>query len=273
MEYIAVSLGDMPPFKISKQGGLDYITMLLELNGLPSYEAPLPSVLSDLAANIGGTFYDIGANNGLYSLLIAAANSSVSTYAFEPLASAREALSNNLQLNPLLRDRIVVVPYALSNSTGNKTFYETINDRGLLSTSSSLDEDHARRQGKIKTFNVTSLQLDDWYQNDRNHQLPSFVKIDVEGHEKGVFEGARNVFSSARPIIAVELLGHSDFNYFDEYKFNNKYVDFALGEQEIRPLGASIFVGENWNHLFVPAEKVHLIAGVAARLGLKFTSE
>jgi hypothetical protein len=47
----------------------------------------------------GGTFYDVGANIGVYSLYAAIKNPQLSVYAFEPVKNNFISLLNNKKLN------------------------------------------------------------------------------------------------------------------------------------------------------------------------------
>merc|ERR1719436_1287957 len=63
----------------------------------------------DLPSN--GTFLDIGANLGYYSLLFA--HKGYKVIAVEPMTRNRRAIEASLCLNPDLRGRVTVIPAAL----------------------------------------------------------------------------------------------------------------------------------------------------------------
>src|SRR6185437_8432137 len=134
-------------FMFTSGGERDTIAALVRQSGLASYESPTPAILAGLVSEAEGVVVDIGANTGIFTLLAAAASRAVRVCAFEPLAAPRELLRANLAFNPDLAPRIVVDRRALSRVCATLPFFETINDRGFVSTSSSLELGHATEVG------------------------------------------------------------------------------------------------------------------------------
>ena len=95
-----------------------------------------------------------------------------------------------------------------------------------------------------------------------------FLKVDVEGHEKSMFEGGLNVLASHRPIIIVELLGGTDFDYFDSFLSEFKYIDIALFPGEAKRMARPAFEKDAWNHVFCPTERAWTFACTCRRIGL-----
>ena len=63
-----------------------------------------------------------------------------------------------------------------------------------------------------------------------------FIKIDVEGHEKEVIEGAKNIIKKNRPVLLVEIEErHSKNTVNDTINYINKfgYVSFYLSENKL----------------------------------------
>ncbi len=87
-----------------------------------SYEAPLPIILMAAVTRSQGLFLDVGANNGLYSILAAKTRPDVRVVAFEPYALVRDVLLANLALNGV-EAKVVVHDVALSDSAGEATLY------------------------------------------------------------------------------------------------------------------------------------------------------
>src|ERR1700749_4136885 len=208
-EAFTASLNFRPiEFQLSDSGQLDYIAGLVRQHGLSAYEAPMPDLMAWLVRMSSGYMLDVGANTGLFTLLAAAANPTIKACAFEPLGSVCELLRANLALNQRLASRINVYQIGLSNVAGTFDFYETINDVGLVTTSSSLEIDHARQVGTYRKQVVTTETMDGW--SARLYGGPiSIIKIDVEGHEYAVIEGARETIARHRPFITIEVLGES----------------------------------------------------------------
>jgi len=202
-------------FVLGNRDNRDHIASLIRANGLANYEAPMPSVFARLAQQASGLALDIGANTGVFELLAAAANPQLRVCAFEPLESVRELLYENLARNPDLAPRIAVEPFALSRADGSFPFFETINDQGLVTTSSSLELEHAQQVGDYHSSSVITRTLDGWAEALGPGAI-ELVKIDVEGHEDAVIEGGRKTIDRHRPFIIVEILGPCRVEAFDK---------------------------------------------------------
>jgi FkbM family methyltransferase len=142
---------------------------------------------------------DIGANIGYNTLMFSDYGP---VYSFEPVY--HHIVGLNVK-NNVLRNKVEVFPYALSNE--NKISEIFIPNRGCQSnthinyggTGFTLPEDW--RGGSLE---VTCEKLDDVYSG-----VTSFIKIDVEGHELQVLEGAKETIKKHMPTILIEL---HDFN-------------------------------------------------------------
>jgi FkbM family methyltransferase len=254
-------------FAFENRGNRDHIASFIRENGLVSYETPTPSVFVSLAQQGSGLALDIGANTGVFTLLAAAANPDLRVYAFEPLESVRELLHANIAHNPDLAPRIAVEPFALSRASGSSAFFETINDQGLVTTSSSLELDYARQAGEYRRVTVITRTLDGWAEAVEPAPI-ALLKIDVEGHEDAVIEGGRNTINRHRPFIAVEILGPSRLEAFDRMLVESEYLDLALSPAALRHCLRVQFHADGWNHLLCPAEKIQQIFTLCGELNL-----
>jgi FkbM family methyltransferase len=254
-------------FNFNSHHDRDYIASLIRANGLIDYEAPTPAVFAALVQDSPGLVLDIGANSGLFSLLAAAANVRVRVHAFEPLDDARDALCANIADNPNLQSRIVVEPFGLSCADGELGFYETINDQGLLSTSSSLELAHAQRIGAYCERRIRVMKLDTWATTHDREEI-QLMKMDVEGHEYAALEGGRQTIARHRPFIIVEMLGHADFEGVNKILRDENYLDFALAREALRNCVDVRFHEDAWNHLLCPVEKAHRILMLCRQLNV-----
>lgn len=257
-------------FAFKARGGLDHIADCVRRAGLAAYEAPTPAAIATLAQGAPGIVLDIGANTGLFSLLAAAAAPlGVEVHAFEPLAHIREALLANIAQNPDLAPRIRVHGIALSSSAGTATFYETVNDRGLLTTSSSLEAAHARMiGGECHRREISTVRLDDWAEGNLGSLRVKLMKVDVEAHEPAVLAGGMRTIAAHRPMIVLEVLSGSDHAALDRFRDELHYVDFALTPAAIRqsPYFRHHMGGDN--HLLCPEERCHEALRLARENGL-----
>lgn len=253
-------------FVFGNRSRLDHIANLVQSGGLASYEAPTPGVLVSLCQDLPGLMLDIGANTGLFSLLAAAANTRMEIVAFEPLAPVRRLLTENLRLNPGLNGRIKVEPFGLSRTEGEFPFYETINDFGLVTTSSSLELDHVRQVGQFREHRITTRTLDGWAALT---ETPiRLIKCDVEGHEHAVIEGGWQALSRHRPFIVIEVLSNAETDIHNRLMHELGYLDFALTDGTLRQCTNVRFHPDAWNHLLVPAERAGRMFTLCRQLGL-----
>lgn len=145
----------------------------------------------------GDTAIDIGAHHGQYCILMAAACGGAGhVVAFEPDPYAREVLSRNLALNPSLK-RPRVEPVALSNADGEATLYSRGgNSQSSLARSGAefSAEQHA------ESIRVQTMQLDT-YLAQNNLPTPKWVKIDAEGAEIQILQGARDLLGGPTRFV------------------------------------------------------------------------
>lgn len=151
--------------------------------------------------------FDIGANVGAYSLY-AASVLQAKVYSFEPSPSTFRLLLENVYLNKLSQ---CIVPFnmPLSSTSEMKEF--------KYSTLAAGSASHIGLEESVDTMNVIvqpilSVTLDDLVQK-YNVPPPNHMKIDVDGHELGILNGAKKVLqSNTLRSIQIELSGR-DNNY------------------------------------------------------------
>ncbi|MGF7152118.1 hypothetical protein FHS96_005787 [Sphingomonas zeicaulis] len=160
-------------------------------------------------------------------------------------------------------------PLGLSRNAGSFTFYETINNRGFVSTSSSLEHTHAEMVGdEYIERTIQTITLDSFDQNVGDKHV-SFMKIDVEGHEHAVIAGGRQFLAKHRPILTVELLGNAERTAIDDFIIEENYLAFAMAPGTLRQRERMMFFSDAWNHILVPAEKVRMVFAACRHLGLQ----
>jgi FkbM family methyltransferase len=127
----------------------------------------------------GMTVFDIGAHVGFYTLLMSrAVGDSGKVFAFEPWPANITDCLAHVRMNRMAN--VVVVPAAVGNTHGLASFASGQSS----STGKIADSDTAVR--------VACLTLDDLLVTDR-FPVPDVIKIDVEGAESQVLEGARKL--------------------------------------------------------------------------------
>ena len=147
----------------------------------------------------GMTFLDIGSHVGQYTLIAAGGvGRSGRVHAFEPNPVTYRRLTANIALNDFAHVRAHNV--ALSNTAGNTTLYVPKNDNlGEASLQACADE--------TTTTSIASTTLDAWARTADLGDAPriDLIKIDVQGFEAKVIEGARDVLERFRPTVLCEF--------------------------------------------------------------------
>lgn len=230
--------------------GGDHVVEMVCNDGLMAYENPIPKVIYQSINALPGLFLDIGANSGLFSLMVASTGQTRSI-AFEPFPKIYELLKCNIELNQF-SDRIQTERLAISNITGQLKFYVPTNF-GLIETSASLEPNFKKQHSDI--IEVESSTLDDYLQAQGLEECPiSVIKIDVEGHEPAVLEGAFKTIQKHRPIIIAEILPKANLDYFNQFTHTFNYRDVVFIDQRMHIPTQTRFFAKQSNHIFVPYE-------------------
>lgn len=171
--------------------GMLFTSRALEILGI--YEAHVQEALCDNLKE-GDIFYDVGANVGYFSLLgLKLVGPKGYVYAFEPLPDHVTTLRHNMYSNGF--SNYTVVPDAVSNFVGKSDFY--LEGGGRSETSS-----FTPRLGGIPLV-VNTITLDAFV---KKTPWPNVIKVDVEGAEVLVLQGALQILSKASaPIWIVEI--------------------------------------------------------------------
>lgn len=121
-------------------------------------------------------FLDIGANQGLYSILAARNPACRGVYAFEPIPTTANRLRRNLDLNAVA-SRVTVVEAAISDRVGSAVIHVAGQHTGGASL---------RGHGAVPGTTPVEVRLIDANALRpllQSGDLPLVVKVDVEGHE------------------------------------------------------------------------------------------
>jgi len=140
--------------------------------------------------------FDIGAHIGLVSLPVASVLADDGLLvSFEPAVANRRLLERHLSLNTC-NDRVRVEPFLVgAENRGDVLLHESDEASGMNSL--------AAREGDYRQVQHVQVSLDDYC---RRHSLtPEVIKIDVEGAELGVLEGAREILDRYRPDIFLSV--------------------------------------------------------------------
>jgi len=143
-------------------------------------------------------FFDVGANVGNYSFEFMKLFPNVKVVAFEPGKAAHETLQNRFSG----KTKVILENSALGSSIGNAELFFDLEGSGLASLTKRNLDHIAVAFKKSEVINITTAE--NWIET--NQMSPSFVKIDVEGHELDVLKGFGNYLSGI-PLIQFEFGG------------------------------------------------------------------
>ena len=167
-------------------------------------------------------FFDIGANIGLYSCY-AAKNSKCDTYAFEPSFFNLRMLMKNVNVNKCEK-LITIIANPLSDSDGVAEFKNgNTHEGGALSAFGVGYGVDGKDIDEAVSANVMGFTLDTLKNSELLKVNPNLIKIDVDGIEHLILNGAVEVLLSAEcESILVEVN--------DDFKMQAKRVSENLNE-------------------------------------------
>lgn len=157
----------------------------------------------------GWVCYDVGAHLGYYSLMLAKlTGSGGQVHAFEPLAYNLEFIHRHVERNQQ-SDIVRVHPLAISDNEGTAALFasNTLEDSSMavLKGARRLNSPYYQRVfERFKEVTVVQQSI------DRLVALqviapPHLIKIDVEGAEVAVLQGAQETLRQTKPVIVAEL--------------------------------------------------------------------
>lgn len=174
----------------------------------------------------GAVTVDVGANCGLYTRQLARLSKQV--HAFEPSRQMAELLRRTSAPN------VSVHELALSDHNGAAELYIPQSDDGFVYGLASLEPQLDSPSKHIISTHVPTARLDTIVDQD-----VAFVKIDVEGHELNVLNGAVGLLERCQPVFLVEAedrhraeATRSVFGFFRD----KAYRGFFLKEDDILPV-------------------------------------
>jgi len=118
-------------------------------------------------------------------------------FSFEFLPENIEIFRKNISLNEKLGDRITIIPYALSDKSGDTITYH-YNGPGTSIKS-------RKTQKKLhKNQTVTTITIDDFVKENELDRV-DFIKMDIEGSELNALKGAVKTIQEFRPKLAISV--------------------------------------------------------------------
>ena len=166
----------------------------------------------------GSVAVDVGAWWGAWSSHMARHADRVIT--LEPIPYVVEALRSSLP------DNVEVREVAASDVTGRATLWLPAAGVGAEGRSSLTSPTPESNPIDVATTRIDDLDLDQ----------VDLLKIDVEGHEMAVFDGARATIERHRPVLVIEL----------EQRFHDQPLAACFAEIESLGYTGSYLDGDDW---------------------------
>ena len=171
-----------------------------------------------------GYCFDIGAHTGIYSIIGNLNKKINNIISIEPYFLNYSRLLSNLKINNILSSNCLMA--AASNTEGSGKFNIKTNP-SYPSSGGKLSEEGSLSVSKIK---IDNFKLD---------KKISGIKIDTEGHEFNVLEGARNSIITNKPEIIFEI--------------NENCFDKCLNL--LKPIGYNFYLIDELNEKYINVEK------------------
>jgi len=180
----------------------------------------------------GATVLDVGANVGAHTLHLARlVGDAGRVIAFEPTDFAMAKLRANLLANPELAKRVDLHQAFLVARAGAPIDPAVASSWPVDGTAAD-DAEMGSRAMKVSGASATTIDSVIAASGDPDVQL---IKMDVDGHELDVLEGAQTLLARRRPVIVMEL---APYVFHPPEKFDRMVSLLASANYVFRPLGS-----------------------------------
>ncbi len=190
--------GQVIQFPINDYSSTEFKKMVDQYDGL--YERTLIEFLAD-RLRPGDVFVDVGANVGYISAF--AASTGAVVFSLEIQRDLMPLLEQMATINGF--DLIRILHVGASSRSGMSMMPRIEANPGTQLEGQTPRVNRQEPRSVVDDF-VPMLALDDAFLDPA--LLPALVKVDVEGHEIGVVEGARRIIEAARTVFVVEYHPH-----------------------------------------------------------------
>ena len=215
---------------------------------------------------------DVGANVGLFCRYLS--HHFATVHAFEPVPYLADRLSRTAPSN------CVIHPAAAGSLDGPLTLRIPVDANGrhmhALTTAAETNSLGLFKANAVEEIQSRACKLDTAL---KGLKKIAFVKIDVEGFEGAVIQGATEILQQHRPLILMEIGRAHNPNYQSviDKLYGLGYQWFAPSNEglksasidliEAQPSSADALVGADpddfqWDFLFVPSEMIELTKGL-----------
>lgn len=166
-------------------------------------------------------FWDIGANLGLYSIYAATKHEKIKVVSFEPSTSNLRVLSRNISINNL-QDKIIINQLPLSNKPFNFSHFRESQfgegeSNNSFNSETNFEGKYLNSENSYKLLGTSINALLD----QKILEIPNYIKIDVDGLEHFILEGASSYLKNPKiKSLQIEL----NENYIDQFEAVKKIM-------------------------------------------------
>jgi FkbM family methyltransferase len=189
---------------------------------IQTHENHIKNVIYKIVSD-GDTFVDIGANIGYFSAhAIAAVGRTGQVFCFEPESENFNILNKNCEIFQRKGYHCKAFPLAVSSNNG----FAILNIH-RYSTYHAIESKHHKLDRVERQQGIETISLDSWAYSQCVNNI-KLLKIDTEGHELDVLEGARGLFQEKR--IEYSILECRDkyvATHIDDFCYENKLNQFV----------------------------------------------
>ena len=191
-------------------------------------------------------FWDIGSNIGLYSLYAATKYNNIEIFSFEPSTSNLRILSRNISINNLNKKiKIIQLPLNKRENIFSEMNENQFIEGGALNTFGENFNHEGKKLVSKNKYNIYGTNISFFLKN-KILKIPNYIKIDVDGIEHFILNGAENFFKDLTvKSILIELNENFKKQYEDVIQFMSDN-NFKL----LHKKRAEKFYGENFSKVF-----------------------
>jgi len=160
------------------------------------YELGLYNFMEKYLSKLDVDFYDIGASEGIFSIVFSHFNKKNNVYAFEPSTKSYNIMLKNIKLN----NRTNIVPYNIALGEETKELFVHVNDNDCAI---SLQDNNEYTDHQLIKMDVLKN-----YDNNATR----FLKLDIEQYEYDCLKNEIDFLKSDYTIgVCSEFIGDSDY--------------------------------------------------------------
>ena len=196
---------------------------------------------------------DVGANCGVYTVVLA--RQAKACVAFEPnppMAAATTQLASREGLN-----NVQVQSCALSDQETEVTFRVPIVNGEEVAALATIEGENQLDGAHVRTYTVPCRRLDSF-----ELDAVGLIKIDAEGHETAILDGATKLIERDLPAVMIEVEERhkkGSVAYVQQFFQDRGYKSYFLIGRQLRPFD-QFDPAKHQDPSSIQAEKVHFDA-------------